>query len=208
MPPAWNASTRCGEPSNHGLITNMCSSSTTACTGGRPRLARFAVERSDTPRKLRQRIDPHRRNPVGFRVVPWSPRGPRTEQRPPAVDDPFVGGTQVAKGGRVSGASGIRVWQACVDDCLKVGAELIRVDVRRLRRHGRESLACHRPPATQRDQLTDRGAVAGDYECLAMLDSIHNLPGFAAEISLRDLMFHSHTSIVPRASHLVLPRAI
>jgi hypothetical protein len=51
-------------------------------------------------------------------------------------------------------------------------------------------LAGHHPVATQRDQLSDRRAVAGDNKRLTMRDGIHDLPGPRSEIPLREFRCH------------------
>ncbi len=50
---------------------------------------------------------------------------------------------------------------------------------------------------TERDQLSDSMTVARNGEGLPMLNSVHDLLGSVAQVTLSDLGLHGHSPIVP-----------
>lgn len=93
-----------------------------------------------------------------------------------------------------------------VDQGFLVRPEDVDVDAGSVSGHGGELLSSDEPPpATERDQLPDPVAVAGDRERPTVLDRVHDLPGPVTQVALSDLGLDRHDSYHTPVCHMVLP---
>src|SRR5215470_6914645 len=86
------------------------------------------------------------------------------------------------------GVSPGTVERVLVGDGVQVAAELVRVEHRGGGERGDDLFARDEGPFAQRDQASDRCAVAGDREGLAAFDSTHDRGRLVAEFTLGDLL--------------------